>query len=216
MEAGGINDLVDVGAMTLSFELHAAVEKGAFKMTLPATIISTLPDGWTSREVVYKFHIAPDETRLVSAEQHSMTLVELNLFVWARVLLADVYRFIAHALHNGNTTDLRIFPFRMVDTALAFGNKESIFLVEQSISPATNQGHFRKYLTNSSAVPLDQSNTEDTLRALFLSFTQHVQFVRTKGYMFLCDYQGMSATFHSSTALISVSQGATSGLLTLK
>jgi len=53
-----------------------------------------------------------------------------------------------------------------------------------------DQGSFRKYLNNVSAVPLSFNHNEDMEQAQFLAFMQHVQYYKMKKLAFVSDYQG--------------------------
>ncbi|KZT53343.1 kinase-like protein, partial [Calocera cornea HHB12733] len=64
----------------------------------------------------------------------------------------------------------------------------STYLVEEMIEDVA-KGGFVKYLHNSSAIPRMLSGEEGRISA-FLSFSQHVQFVRTGGLAYISDYQG--------------------------
>lgn len=66
---------------------------------------------------------------------------------------------------------------------------KNVFLIEEVIRE-DEQGPFRKYLNNVSPVPLPMSCDEDVERAMFLSFSQHVQYWKTKKQAFVSDYQG--------------------------
>jgi len=65
----------------------------------------------------------------------------------------------------------------------------AVFLVEEVIAEE-KQGPFRKYLNNVSPIPLMMTCKEDEDRALFLAFSQHVQYWKTKKQVFVSDYQG--------------------------
>ena len=89
--------------------------------------------------------------------------------------------------------------FRFVELALAIEQlpdshqlgKESgwVFLIEEVIQKET-QGISRKYLNNVSPVPLQMSNKDDKKHRAFLTFSQHVQYFKTKKLIFVSDYQG--------------------------
>ncbi|KAI0293284.1 hypothetical protein B0F90DRAFT_1596380, partial [Multifurca ochricompacta] len=64
------------------------------------------------------------------------------------------------------------------------------FLLEEVIGG--DEGHFRKYLNNVLAAPVSFTNEDDEERAEFLTFSQHVQYFKTKKMAFVADYQGES------------------------
>jgi Alpha-kinase family len=107
-------------------------------------------------------------------------------------LLDLVYKFIS----EDGQSPFHIPKFRFVESALAMesslddGKKNNaVFLVEEVIAEE-NQGPFRKYLNNVSPIPLMMTSKEDEERAMFLAFSQHVQYWKTKKQVFVSDYQG--------------------------
>ncbi|KZO98645.1 hypothetical protein CALVIDRAFT_465332, partial [Calocera viscosa TUFC12733] len=62
------------------------------------------------------------------------------------------------------------------------------YLVEELIEAAENDG-FLKYLHNASAVPREFAGKKGDIAA-FLSFSQHLQFDKTGGLVYISDYQG--------------------------
>ncbi|GLB40066.1 putative alpha-kinase family protein [Lyophyllum shimeji] len=71
----------------------------------------------------------------------------------------------------------------------SYDAKKTAFLLEEVIDTST-EGPFRKYLNNTSPVPLAMETKADEERAKFLAFTQHVQYWKTKKQAFVSDYQG--------------------------
>ena len=67
------------------------------------------------------------------------------------------------------------------------GSIHTAFLIEEFIEGGNN---FIKYIHNSSATPLLDPDEEGYELALFFSFAQHVQFVKTGGLAFISDFQG--------------------------
>ncbi|KAJ7508027.1 hypothetical protein B0H11DRAFT_2185128 [Mycena galericulata] len=72
-------------------------------------------------------------------------------------------------------------------------NKSSIcrsYLIEEYIDE--EKDGFYKFINNASAVPvkLPTADSSLSLLATFLSFTQHVQYYKTKGMVYLSDLQG--------------------------
>lgn len=120
--------------------------------------------------------------------------MEISCLVWARVLLDLVYKFIEKGITLHGEPPFHIPQMRFVDAALAVEHNmvEStngrVFLLEEVIGK--DEGRFRKYLNNVSAVPVPFGDEEDKERALFLSFAQHVQYFKTKKLAFVSDYQG--------------------------
>jgi len=130
--------------------------------------------------------------------------MEIACAVWARALLNLVYDFIDKETKRFGRIPFNIPRFRFVELALAMEhdsatrgrqNYNSIFLLEEVIAE-DQQGPFRKYLNNVSPTPLVMSSPEDDERAKFLSFSQHVQYVKTMKQAFVSDYQGKQYEQH--------------------
>ena len=120
--------------------------------------------------------------------------MEISCLVWARVLLDLVYKFIDKGIALHGEPPFHIPQMRFVDAALAVEHNMAestdgrVFLLEEVIGE--NEGRFRKYVNNVSAVPVPFGNGDDEERALFLTFAQHVQYFKTKKLAFVSDFQG--------------------------
>ena len=120
--------------------------------------------------------------------------MEISCLVWARVLLDLVYKFIEKGIALHGEPPFHIPQMRFIDAALAVEHNMAestdghVFLLEEVIGE--DEGRFRKYVNNVSAVPVRFGNREDEERALFLAFAQHVQYFKTKKLAFVSDYQG--------------------------
>ncbi|KAK2463879.1 hypothetical protein APHAL10511_004051 [Amanita phalloides] len=191
--------------------LTSKIKKGGFKVAVFGTSTTCLFQSG-SIDVCAKrtYHI---EERLVekngilekksievphdSRKQFQNLTMEVACNVWAQALLDLVYDFITSEISQTGLPRFHIPKFRFVELAIALehsaldaGNqKDAVFLVEEVIGE-DQQGLFRKYLNNVSLVPLAMKCDEDTLRAKFLAFTQHVQYWKTKKQVFVSDYQG--------------------------
>ena len=62
------------------------------------------------------------------------------------------------------------------------------YLLEEWITD--NRGKFIKFIHNVPCAPLLEPGEEGYDLAEFLVFTQHVQYVKTKGLAYIADYQG--------------------------
>jgi hypothetical protein len=121
--------------------------------------------------------------------------MEITCTVWAQALLDLVYSFISQE----GQPPFNLPKFRFVESALAMersleDSKQNnvVFLVEEVIAEE-KQVPFRKYLNNVSPIPLMMTCKEDEDRAMFLAFSQHVQYWKTKKQVFVSDYQGISS-----------------------
>ncbi|KAI6146731.1 hypothetical protein BKA82DRAFT_3980550 [Pisolithus tinctorius] len=62
------------------------------------------------------------------------------------------------------------------------------YLLEEKIEC---DGDFTKFIHNCDCVPLLNPDEEGYDIAEFLCFTQHVQYIKTKGLVYIANYQGM-------------------------
>ncbi|KAG1804148.1 hypothetical protein EV424DRAFT_1432813 [Suillus variegatus] len=159
------------------------------------------PPGASSTSLKYKIgrYALPDEVkRLVK---------EANVLYWARSLLQLTYDFINRSMASASEPPpFNIPQVRFVDAGIAFAfgplpaskaaskwsasSARAVYLVEELIPGGKDE--FLKYIHNMDANPLlDESDYWYDL-ALFFTFTQHVQYVKTRGLAFISDYQGSS------------------------
>ena len=77
-----------------------------------------------------------------------------------------------------------------MNSALAIADDtHDTFLLEEVIDDATD-GNFIKYIGNGSVQPFDFLEGDNIDRGKFLSFCQHVQYIKTKRFAFVGDFQG--------------------------
>ena len=125
--------------------------------------------------------------------------VELNCLGWASALMDLVYSFMKKEEPHHGSPPFEVPQMRYVKAGLAIqvskdseGNgKQSIYLLEEFID-SEEPGWFVKYINNNSAKPRKFKDAERSIRAEFLSFSQHVQFIETGGQAFVSDLQGRS------------------------
>jgi hypothetical protein len=110
---------------------------------------------------------------------------------------------------------LEVPRFRFVKAAIAIeqvpnGSKAGrVFLLEENIE-AAGDGKFRKYMNNEPWNFYTFDNAEDSTRAEFLRFTQHVQMWKTGKLAFVSDYQGTFSPEHNWVLLLITSLGGNS------
>ncbi|KAJ6581598.1 hypothetical protein B0H19DRAFT_930492, partial [Mycena capillaripes] len=119
--------------------------------------------------------------------------MELRYLAWGKVGLLMAYDYIHRFERERGRAPFQIPELRFVEVGIFFepNTKETrdAYLVEEWIEvPAGKK--FVKYINNGSAIPTGFTDTEDQERASFLSFTQHVQYVRSSKLFFVSDYQG--------------------------
>lgn len=88
------------------------------------------------------------------------------------------------------------------DSELEGTGRQNAYLLEEFID-SEDPGWFVKYLNNNSAKPYKFKNEERSIRAEFLSFSQHVQFIETGGQAYLSDLQGRSQALRYSNSVLS-------------
>lgn len=108
-----------------------------------------------------------------------------------QALTGSVCRFIDAELPSRGNPPLPIPKMRFVGVGLAIGTDEDkkTYLVEEFIDPKT-EGPFVKYINNASPTPFFFPDEATNTRAIFLSFSQHVQYIKTNKLVFVSDYQG--------------------------
>jgi hypothetical protein len=105
-----------------------------------------------------------------------------------------VYDFITSFTMEHGSPPFSIPMMRFVRSALAIADETyDTYLLEEVIDDSSN-GNFIKYIGNGSVQPLDFLEGEEVHRGEFLSFCQHMQYVKTKSLAFVADFQGMSAS----------------------
>ncbi|KAF8056047.1 hypothetical protein FPV67DRAFT_1678847 [Lyophyllum atratum] len=197
------------GEATLQLELSSKKQKkGGFKLSSFGT--ASRPLFGQSRDVCAKqtYYEKSGSVRSKGKEiqvtqniphdgrtQAQNLTMEIACLAWARVLLDLVYAFVEKGIQaKGKPPPFYIPQLRFVDAALAVEHADSakesqVFLLEEVIG-GEREGAFRKYMNNVSPVPLPLSDKEDQERALFLAFSQHVQYFKTRKLVFVSDYQG--------------------------
>ena len=124
-------------------------------------------------------------------KQGELLTIEINCSRWASALTRLVYEF----MERKNTTYGAEPPFkvpnmRYVNVVLAVANnhKRETYLLEEVIGEL--DGDFRKYINNTAATVLSQTDPDRQYVGNFLSFTQHVQMLETNEQVFVSDQQG--------------------------
>jgi hypothetical protein len=189
-------------------------KKGSFKLAAFGTSTMCLFKSTTTMEICAKqtFYaverVTTDNNRSLvtksvdtlhdSPKQFQNLSMEIACAVWARSLLNLIYDFIDNETKHFGQNPFHIPQFHFVNLALGMEPHDSdthgrhwknVFLIEEVIHE-DEQGPFQKYLNNMSPVPLLMSCDEDVERVMFLSFSQHIQYWKTKKQAFVSDYQG--------------------------
>ncbi|KAG2099224.1 uncharacterized protein F5147DRAFT_552715, partial [Suillus discolor] len=140
--------------------------------------------------------------RFALADELPKLFREANVLYWAKALLGLVYDFIDHAVASASEPvpfDIPRVRFVKAGLALSYYQDSSKpaskaataragFLLEEVIDGGDES--FVKYIHNMDPNPLLDPDEFGYDFALFLAFTQHVQYVKTGGLVFISDYQG--------------------------
>jgi hypothetical protein len=123
--------------------------------------------------------------------QAEVLTTEINCSRWASALMCLVYEFMEKADKLRGKPPFSILQMRYVNIALAVANndKRETYLLEEVVGES--DGDFRKYINNTSSVPLSQTDAKRQYVGKFLSFAQHVQMVETAEHVFVSDQQGI-------------------------
>ncbi|CAK5269533.1 unnamed protein product [Mycena citricolor] len=157
-----------------------------------------------------------DQTRLERykpSQEYLQTIREANIMLWAVSLFDFCYSFIQSFIEKNGPppADLTIFDIRFVEAGVALVHDSSArghsvkdtsslvrsFIIEEIITPTeTDQAEtFLKFVHNNLAAPTPfiVRNTVNYAVAEFLCFTQHIQYEKSGGTVFLSDLQGKSS-----------------------
>ncbi|KAJ7729285.1 hypothetical protein B0H14DRAFT_3169237 [Mycena olivaceomarginata] len=143
--------------------------------------------------------------RFAPADEYAQTVQEANLLYWAASLMEFTYSFIHRFLSKSSADPpFEIPQLRFVHAGVAVSHDQAIgtnisnttsirrtYLVEEFINESSEG--FVKFVHNGDANPL--LDLDDPLYEIaeFLCFTQHVQYFKTDGTVFLSDLQGSAS-----------------------
>ncbi|KAI6005573.1 hypothetical protein EDD15DRAFT_2358723 [Pisolithus albus] len=170
----------------------------------------------------------PPFTCYTLKDKSSMLYHEANVLYWAKALLKMTYDFVDCAIQGAEALPPFDIPrLRFVDAGLLLtyssaavatpeGSKRpakpsgmvcTMFLAEEFI-PTMSDADFVKYIHNGNAVPCELISERAEEIALFLAFTQHVQYTRTGGQVYISDYQGSGLLLMDPQILTHLEVGA--------
>lgn len=201
-----ITSQIGSGQFKLVYDAELTITRASIDSTCPLTkspicAKAMYLTAWSQKKKIFPLYDQPSAVPLL--------LMELKTITWAHQLMTLVYLFIRrenekrregdqppdvprmHYVYCGlfiEASDTRALNGIKSKPSVG-GNKEVPFLLEEKIPDS--DGPFRKYMTNNSAVPLETALGEvDRDRGDFLSFAQHVQWVKTDGMAYIADFQG--------------------------
>jgi len=181
--------------LALIFNPQAAPKYGSFKRASFGHLGHSIFPGSDSTSVCIKqcwYLCKASGVRLVYDNHSQVTKLsaEINCLRWAGALMGIVYDYIHKFTTVHGKPSFDIPEMRFVKSALAVvDTTHETYMVEEVIDEAVD-GAFVKYIGNGSVKPLDFLSGTAGHLAQFLSFAQHVQYVKTKGLAFIGDFQG--------------------------
>lgn len=159
----------------------------------------------------------PPFARYNPVDEFQKIYSEANVLFWAKALLKFVYDFISSMLNQAaEPPPFEIPQLRFVEAGVLLvfsdapgsrttpsraaakaadshlkpsGTAEVMYLAEEVI-PTNSDEDFVKYIHNGHALPCNLSDPVAREIAEFLSFTQHVQYSKSGGQVYISDYQG--------------------------
>jgi hypothetical protein len=135
---------------------------------------------------------------------------EINCLRWVSALMGLVYDHIDSYAKLHGPAPFAIPRMRFVKSALAIAeDTHNTFLLEEFIDD-TVDGAFVKYIGNGSAKPYDFLEGDTIHRGEFLSFSQHLQYLKMDGLAFVSDFQGQC---HTTTVIQFSNVPSSRGLL---
>ena len=144
--------------------------------------------------------------RFGGVDERQKLQIEGNVFMWAQSLMTFTMEATRRHQASNPSAHIKIPNLRFVlaGLALAHGLLETkaapaaqtttlrcVYLLEEPIVDESGQPEeFCKYIHNGSAIPLLDDNDDRYDLALFLAFTQHLQYEKTGNIAYISDYQG--------------------------
>ncbi|KAL0945786.1 hypothetical protein HGRIS_012074 [Hohenbuehelia grisea] len=181
----------------ITYSTSAIPKSGVFKSALEAVTSSSLfPDSTTELAICMKqcFFTDPATRKQVfydCRKQAGLLILEMRCLGWASALMDVVYAFIAQMESEVGKPSFEVPSMWFISSGLAIAETEEkqTYLVEERIKD--EDGKFIKYICNSSATPTQfKKHPQRRLRAEFLSFAQHVQYMKTRKMAYVSDFQG--------------------------
>ncbi|KAF6746858.1 hypothetical protein DFP72DRAFT_822486, partial [Ephemerocybe angulata] len=132
---------------------------------------------------------------------------ECNILYWCSTILTLTYHFIDSKMQEKGDPPFRIPRLRFVKSGFCYAKSDSSKINRGYILEENITGRFVKYIGSLFPRPTTRGGTQllseaELETAEFLCFTQHVQYLQTKGYGYISDYQGEYSHLRSSSAVL--------------
>lgn len=194
--------------ITLMYDRVAIPKYGAFKQALFGHLDSPAFGDSTSVVIKQCWYTSTATGGRTTYDNHSQVTKlsgEINCLRWASALMGLVYDYIDSYTETHGAVPFSIPGMRFVKSALAVAEgSNDTFLLEEVIDNAID-GDFIKYIGNGSAKLYDFLEGEALHTGKFLSFSQHLQYLKTDRLAFVSDFQGTSIHRNVDHSSLSVS-----------
>jgi hypothetical protein len=191
-----IKDCEGPTATTLIYNPNVTPKYGGFKQALFGHLSRPLSSGSTSICIKQCWYLCKASGGRLTYDNHTQITklsAEINCLRWASALMGIVYDFVNKHVKMHGPPSFIIPKMCFVKNALAIVDvTHETYMVEEVIDEAVD-GIFVKYIRNGSVKPYDYLSGTAAHQAGFLAFSQHVQYLKTKGLAFIGDFQGKSS-----------------------
>ena len=189
--------------VTLMYDCAARPKYGAFKQALFGRLDSPAFGDSTSVIIKQCWYRCPNTRGHLIYDNHTQVTKlssKINCLRWASALMGLVYDFIDKYTATCGPVPVTIPKMCFVKSALAIAeDTRETFLLEEVIDNAID-GNFIKYIRNGSAKPYNVLEGDAIYTGEFLSFSQHLQYLKTDKLAFVGNYQGKH---HASSIFLS-------------
>jgi len=180
-------------APTMIYNPNAAPKYGSFKRALFGHFSHPVFAGSNSvciKQCWYLCKVSGCQLLYDNHTQITKLSAEINCMWWASALMGIIYDFIEKGIARYGKPPFVIPNMRFVKNALVIADStREAYMVEEVIDEGAD-GMFVKYIGNGSVKPFDFLSGEAANSAQFLTFAQHVQYMKTKNLVFIGDFQG--------------------------
>jgi hypothetical protein len=188
-----IRDCEGPTPLTLIYNPNAAAKYGGFKKALFGHLSRPVFTDSTAVCIKQCWYLCKASGTRLAYDSHTQITklsTEINCLRWASALMGMVYEFINKYIEIHGGPPFIIPKMRFVKSALAISDTtRETYMIEEVIDEVAD-GMFVKYIGNGSVKPFDFLSGSTLHHAKFLAFSQHVQYLKTKGLAFIGDFQG--------------------------
>ncbi|KAG1869084.1 hypothetical protein C8R48DRAFT_553754, partial [Suillus tomentosus] len=129
--------------------------------------------------------------RYALADELQKLLNESNVLYWAKSLLNFTYKYIDHCIDAASShPSFQIPRVCFVDAGIALAFSHHLSNTQGMSNQAPTADTFTKFIHNKDCEPSLDDDEYGYDLAVFLAFTQHIQYAKTDGLAFVSDYQG--------------------------